>query len=116
MNILYYGIQGSAPYPAVAWFFWGAAILAFIIGIIMCFSKYEPYYIIPTLAFVALFVAIGFLTNADSRTPIVKATINDEIGWNEINKGYTLIEQEGQIYTFEVKDVDIEEWVAQYGE
>ena len=40
----------------------------------------------------------------DTRHPEVKALVDDKISWQEINKNYEFIEQEGDIYTFEVKE------------
>ena len=60
---------------------------------------------------IAIVLAIcGLLSISDFRTPIVKATVNEEVTWQEINNKYELAEQEDQIYIFKVKNTTIEEW------
>lgn len=60
-------------------------------------------------AIVALF---GLNEYLDTRIPIIKATMNDEVSWQEIYNKYEFKSQEGEIYIFEVKDTTNEEWEA----
>ena len=62
------------------------------------------------LLFAIAFILTGFFVMKDREYPIIKAAINEEISWQEINNKYELMEQEGQIYTFKVKNITNEEW------
>lgn len=111
MNILYYGFSGSGSD-----IFWGiflfivAAIIA-IISIIIAITDGD----ISTLfgmGIAAIVAVLGLAAYSDSRIPIIKATINDEVSWQEIYNKYEFKSQEGEIYTFKVRDTTNEEWDA----
>ena len=109
MNILYYGFIGSEVNLFWCWFF---CILSFIYLITTLFIIYlernikNLIYLIPVIAFIFTSV-VSFM---DTREPIIKATIDENVSWEEINSKYELYNQEGKIYTFIVKNVTNEEW------
>lgn len=110
MNILYYGFRGGASLPFIGWpvIIIGAGFLIFTF---VCWIRD----VIDTEFFARLFVGIfaiiiGILTVVDTRVPIVKATINNEIPWVEVAKDYKYLDREGDIYIFEALNKTIEEW------
>lgn len=110
MNILYYGIIGGASHWS-GWLLITWGIFLALLGIYFFLEndiKGKDFFI---GVITALFcIVIGILVVIDNRKPIVKATINDTVSWQEISKDYELIEQEGEIYTFKVKNTTLEEW------
>lgn len=109
MTILYEGFDGKPSMPILGWTIIGLGILMFIIFICFLIKKdMQGLGALVGLAFVCIIV--GFILNADIRNPIVKATVNKEVSWQEINDKYELAKQEDQIYTFKVKNTTIEEW------
>jgi len=108
MEILFKGFIGSGSDLALGWFMiaLGAALC---LGAIFSFIQgYEGS--IGIILIGVLIIIFGFVLKADNRIPIIKATINESVSWQEINDKYKLREQTGKIYTFEVKDTTIEEW------
>lgn len=108
MEILFKGFSGSASIPGLGWF---CIIVGAILGLItiVCIMKgFEVGGV--TFVVAILLIILGFIIKADNRVPIIKATINESAPWQEINNKYRLLEQTGQIYTFEVKNTTIEEW------
>ena len=109
MNILYYGFIGSGSD-----IFWGivlfilAATIAFI-SIIIAVTDGEISSFFYGCGIAAIFTLLGLAEYSDNRVPIIKATINDEVSWQEICNKYELKSQEGEIYTFKVKDTTNEE-------
>ena len=103
MEILYEGIKGQA---AVPWLAWVCGIAGAILLGIASYAMVENEKGVAIWSFVMVilcaFLCIQNVT--DSRYPIVKATINDTIPWKEVNEKYTLIDQEGDIYIFRVKE------------
>jgi hypothetical protein len=109
MTILYEGFDGRLSMPILGWTIIGLGILMFIIFI--CFLIKKDTEGIGALIGVGIVLVIGGLVIiSDTRIPIIKATINEEVSWQEINDKYELAKQEGQIYTFKVKNTTIEEW------
>lgn len=109
MTILYEGFDGRSAIPILGWIIIGFGILA--IATFIYFSiKNDTQGIGILLGFAIVCIIVGFIFNTDIRIPIVKATVNKEISWREINDKYELAEQEGQIYIFKVKNTTIEEW------
>lgn len=109
MNILYEGFDGRSSMPILGWGLIGIGILMFITFIWFLIKKDTEG--IGALLGIAIMLAIcGLLSISDFRIPIVKATINEEISWQEINDKYELAGQEDQIYTFKVKNITIKEW------
>ena len=109
MNILYYDIQGSAGWPVLGWILIGIGAILLTITIIIAVENPDDISFGMTITMV-LCVVLGILVLQDTRIPIVKATVNDETSWKEIQQDYELIKQEGEIYTFRVKNASIEEW------
>ena len=111
MNILYYGFSGSGSD-----IFWGivlfilAAIIAIISVIIAITDDATSFFW--GLGIAAIFTLLGLAECSDTRIPIIKATMNDEVSWQEIYNKYEIKSQEGKIYTFKVKDITNEEWDA----
>ena len=109
MTILYKGFIGGPPEYG-----WGivAGILALIslIGtiteIFYLRNKDGAWFGLLSLFFIM--ISIGLLIN--NQKPIIKATVDDTIPWKEIDKDYKFESQEGNIYTFVVKNKTIEEW------
>ena len=109
MTILYEGFDGKPSIPMAGWIVIGLGILMLIMFI---------YYLIKAdtegsgilLGVGIVFIIGGLVLNTDDRVPIIKATINEEVSWQEINDKYELAKQEDQIYTFKVKNTTIEEW------
>lgn len=52
---------------------------------------------------------LGFAANTDTRYTEIKATINDAVSWQEINEKYELLSQEGDLYTFKLKEDSVNE-------
>ena len=112
MNILYYGFSGSGSD-----IFWGivlfilAAIIV-IISIIIAITDGDIQAFFIGCGVAAVFTLLGLVEYSDTRIPIIKATMNDEVSWQEIYNKYEIQSQEGEIYTFKVKDTTNEEWEA----
>lgn len=105
MNILYEGIAGQGPalIPAIALWVCGAVCL--ISSIAMMLSDGEPSgFGCFCIVFSILLGIAGLGANSDQRYHEVKATINDTVPWKEINEKYELVNQEGEIYVFKVRD------------
>lgn len=112
MNILYYGFSGSGSNILLGiGLFIFAAIIA-VISIIMTITDEEISTFFIGCCIAAVFTLFGFAEYTDTRIPIIKATINDEVSWQEIYNKYELKSQEGEIYTFKVKNITNEEWDA----
>lgn len=109
MTILYEGFDGRAAMPILGWTIIGLGILMFIIFICFLIKK-DTQGLGALVGFAFVCIIAGLIFNADIRVPIVKATVNEEIPWQEINDKYELAKQEDQIYTFKVKNTTIEEW------
>lgn len=112
MNILYYGFRGTASLPVLGW------ILVAIGAGFLIFSFISWLYdVITNVEFVGgcavsvLAILLGIFSLMDTRVPVVKATINNSISWTEVQKDYELLEQEGEIYTFKVKNATVDEWL-----
>ena len=109
MNILYYDIQGSAGWPVLGWILIGVGTILLIVSIIIAVEDPDDISL-GMIITAAACVVFGILALQDTRIPIIKATVNDETPWKEIQQEYELIKQEGEIYTFRVKNASIEEW------
>ena len=110
MNILYYGFTGTGSD-----IFWGIllfilAAISVIISVIIAITDSEISTFFVGCGIAAVFTLLGLGTYLDTRIPIIKATINDEVSWQEIYDKYEFKSQEGEIYTFKVKDITNEEW------
>jgi len=109
MTILYEGFDGKPAVPIFGWIVIGLGILA-IATVIYFLIKNDTQGIGALLGFAIVCIIAGLIFNGDARIPIIKATINEEVSWQEINDKYELAKQEDQIYTFKVKNITIEEW------
>ena len=109
MTILYEGFDGRPAMPILGWTIIGLGILMFIIFICFLIKK-DTQGLGALVGFAFVCVIVGFIFNADIRVPIVKATVDKEVPWQEITDKYELAKQEDQIYTFKVKNTTIEEW------
>lgn len=108
MNILYENFGGRKADPALGWALIIVGILYFIGFIFLARNGSEGQAI--TLLSAILFTLLGIFVKQDRQYPIIKATINEKVSWEDINNKYELIEQEGRIYTFKVKNTTVEEW------
>lgn len=112
MNILYYGFSGSGSYifGGIALFIFAA--ISFIIGVSMLITDGDISAFFVGLGIAVILALFGLAEYSDTRIPIIKATMNDEVSWQEIYNKYEFKSQEGEIYTFKVKDTTNEEWEA----
>lgn len=105
MNILYEGIAGKAPAPAL-----GIPLIivfaSLLIGYLLTcceeasFNKRDALLI----AVFCLAIATGVFALQDFRHKEVYATISEDASWKEITESYTLIEQRGELYIFRVNE------------
>ena len=105
MEILYEYTAGSAPLLVPAIIMWSVGGILTILCVVMMIMDGD----ISSEGFCCLLISVllgcvGFVFNRDTRRQEVKATLNDTITWREINEKYELINQEGEIYTFKVKE------------
>lgn len=112
MNILYYGFIGSDANTFLGIFFFILAAIIVIISVIIAITDSEISSFFFGCGIAAIFAVFGFAEYTDTRIPIIKATMNDEVSWQEIYNKYEFKSQEGEIYTFKVKDTTNEEWDA----
>lgn len=109
MNILYYGFDGAPADVLLGYILLGVLVFLTVISIVEAIGKeWIGAVFFGIFAFALLFLAYNAFT--DTRTPIVKATLDPNISYVEINKDYKLMKQEGKIYTFEVLNTTNEEW------
>lgn len=111
MNILYCGFRGAASLPVLGWVLIGIGIALFVGGCIAFFFDVIEGSEFGASVFGAIIaVVIGLIAKADTRVPIVKATVNTEIPWVEVTKDYKYLDHEGDICIFEVLNTTVEEW------
>ena len=112
MNILYEGFYGNAGVQFFGWVLIILGILFFIGSIICLLTSIEDFgeLSICLLGITSMMVLSGLAIKTDWRYPVIKATINEEVSWQEINDKYELINQQDQIYTFKVKNMTNQEW------
>ena len=105
MTILYEGMLGHVSNL-------GLAISLFIFGllsagvIIALSFHYDQDGILIGLMVPVMLIIFGIYYAIDDHIPIVKATINSTVSFEEVNKNYEFVEQEGEIYTFKIKNPD----------
>ena len=108
MTILYQSECGSAPILWLSIVLWSFGAIMFVASIILWFHDEDPAYLVG--AMFSVFVLLGgFAINADTRYTEIKATINDTVSWQEINEKYELLSQEGNLYTFKLREDSIHE-------
>lgn len=110
MNILYYGFNGSASMDVWGYILTILGGICLIIDIILLFIDTEEAKFSIFVGSV-LAIVLGVLAFQDTRVPIVKATIDNSVSWAEVQKDYEFLKQEGEIYTFKVKNTTIDEWL-----
>lgn len=112
MNILYEGFYGNAGFQFFGWVLIIIGILFFIGSIICSLTSIENFgeLSICLLGLAAVMAILGLAIQTDRRYPVIKATINEEVSWQEIHNKYELINQQDQIYTFKVKNMTNQEW------
>lgn len=110
MNILYYGMSGSAANPNLGWaLIIIGAIVTIALAVIIAVSGISENWLVATIIPIVC-VIIGAMNLVDSRAPYVKATISDDALFKDVITDYEFIIQEGDLYTFKPKNVDIDEW------
>lgn len=108
MTILYQSECGSAPILWLSIVLWSLGTILLITSIILWVHDEDPVHIIGVIF--SVFVLLGgFSASADTRYTEIKATINDTVSWQEINKNYELLSQEGDLYTFKLKEDSVNE-------
>lgn len=101
---------GGASNPTLGWSLIIGGIILLVIGILLGIKDYIEDSIV--CLFIGIFVTtliFGIINLIDNRIPIVKATINETVSFQEIDEKYKLRTVEGEIYTFEVK-ISPDEW------
>lgn len=103
MEILYEHVAGSAPCMWASIVIWSIAGLIALLLIIFAIKDKDWSYLL-LLFFAALIALLGFKFTIDTRYNEVVATINENVSWKDVNDKYELLKQEGQLYTFRVKE------------
>jgi len=107
MTILYEGFKGDEPS-----IFLGVVLCVFgvvCLGLFLLALK-DSEAVAAVLCFVGILVATAgaLATFTSHRYPIVRATVSDTMPFKEVYENYELIDVEGDIYTFKVKDTNNE--------
>lgn len=110
MNILYEGMYGSAANPQLGGLLFSIGVVVMIVGILLYMhldidDNCLFLFIIPLSC-----ILIGIFNLVDSRTPVVKATLDDTVSFTEIQKHYEYVGKEGDIYIFKPHNVNMDEW------
>ena len=103
MEILYEHVAGDAPCLPLSIIVWSLMGIFAIAVIVMSIKDRDSAYLL-CLFLVAIGVLVGFRWTMDTRYNEVVATINENVSWKDINDKYELLKQEGQLYTFRVKE------------
>lgn len=111
MNILYYGMSGSVADPTKGWMFILIGIVILVGGAIIIINSCidEDWCTVPIVVCIILLI-IGIPKLFDTRSPYITATLDDTVSFTEIQDKYELKKKEGQLYTFKVLDVNLDEW------
>jgi hypothetical protein len=105
MTILYEGFGGTEPSTVLTICFSILGLFS-LISLFVCLKTGDSGSAVISFMGLALSVIV-VLVNITSRSyPIVRATIDDTTSFKEIYESYELIDVEGDIYTFKVKDSD----------
>ena len=103
MTILYEGFKGDEPS-----IFLGVVLCVFGVGCLALFllALKDNEAVAAVMCFVGILVAIcgAIATFTSHRYPIVRATVSDTMPFKEVYENYELIDVEGDIYTFKVKE------------
>ena len=110
MNILYYGFERDMGIDFIVSILAGLTILLAVAVVVMFIeSKFGMAATAGLTCMLFVFLAI-FIHETQGNIPIIKTTIDDSYSWKQLNSEYKLRDTEGQIYTFEVLNVDTDEW------
>lgn len=103
MTILYEGFKGDEPSIALGVFLCIVGVVS--LGLFLLALK-ESEAVGAVVCFIGILVAIAgsIATFTSHRYPIVRATVNDTMPFKEVYENYELIDVEGEIYTFKVKE------------
>ena len=116
MNILYEGMSGSAANPQLGGPLLCIGIVVIIVGtILLALSGADENWLVLLIIPLACII-IGIFNLIDSRTPVVKATLDDTVSFTEIQKHYEYVGKEGDIYIFKPHNINIDEWEQQVKE
>jgi len=116
MNILYEGMYGSAANPQLGGPLLCIGIIVMIVGtILLAHSGVDDNWMALLIIPLACII-IGIFNLIDSRSPIVKATLDDTVPFTEIQEYYEYVGKEGDIYIFKPRNVNIDEWEKQIKE
>lgn len=111
MNILYYGMSGSAANPNLGWpLVIIGVILMIVLPIIIGHFCDSDNWMAVAIIVVSVCLIIGIYNLIDSRSPYITATLDNTVPFTELQNKYELKKKEGQLYTFKVLNVDINEW------
>lgn len=103
MTILYEGFGGHDPNIVLGVIFCIVGLTA--LGcLIVSLREREPEGAFASIAFMALAIVIVLNSFIPNRYPIIRATLDDATSFKEVYESYELIDVEGDIYTFKVKD------------
>ena len=103
MNILYEGIYGSAANPQLGGPLLCIGIVVIIVGtILLALSGADENWLVLLIIPLACII-IGIFNLIDSRTPVVKATLDDTVSFTEIQN-------------FKPHNINIDEWEQQVKE
>lgn len=108
MTILYQSECGSTPILWAAIILWSLGVILFIASIVSWVYDEDSLGSLFVVLGVCALIA-GFVMNVDTRHTEIKATINDTVSWQEINEKYELLSQEGNLYTFKLKEDSVHE-------
>ncbi len=110
MTILYRGFNGHGVMSELAWMLIAAGAIFLILFIFSIMHEWNDVGASLAFGLAVGFIVCGLMFFKDTRVPIVKAIIDEDITWQEMNKNYELLGNEGDIYKFEVKNVTVEDW------
>ena len=108
MTILYQSECVGAPILWLSIMLGAVGTIILIASTILWIHDEDPKYVVGVLFGVCILIG-GFAISANTRYTEIKATINDTVSWREINEKYELLSQEGDLYTFKLKEDSIHE-------
>ena len=103
MTILYEGFKGTKPSIILGVCFLILGLLSLISLILSVKQRDSGCAVISFIGIIAA-IAVTLCNITSQRYPIVRAIINDTVSFKEVYENYELIDVEGEIYTFKVKD------------
>ena len=103
MTILYEGFRGNGPSTVLIVCFSIFGLLG-LVSLILSIKERDSGCTLLSFVGIILAITVIVLNLTSHRYPIVRATINDTTSFKEVYESYELIDVEGDIYTFRVKD------------